>query len=95
MSTLVVQGPSVMCSLGSSPSKLSVAPTNTYGGLNPAATVHDMKPGTNLAPFGMLSVQRRASRTDLCGKGLSGNHCGRVRRDKPPPCREYSSFAGR
>jgi hypothetical protein len=40
--------------MGSSPSTLSVPPTNeTYGGSNPVATVHDMKPGVNLAPFGM------------------------------------------
>jgi hypothetical protein len=54
MPKLVVQGATVACSMGSSPTKLKVAPTNqTYGGTNPAATVQDMKPATNLAPFGM------------------------------------------
>ena len=54
MTKLVVQGATLACSMGSSPSKLSVAPTNeTYGGSSPAATVQDMKPVTNLAPFGM------------------------------------------
>jgi hypothetical protein len=44
-----------MCSMGSSPSKLSVLPTNATfeGTTNPAATVQDMKPTVNLAPFGM------------------------------------------
>jgi len=51
---LVVQGATLACSMGSSPSTLSVLPTNeTYGGSNPVATVQDMKPQVNLAPFGM------------------------------------------
>jgi hypothetical protein len=54
MGKLVVDGAILACSMGSSPSKLSVPPTNeTYGGPTPAATVQDMKPETNLAPFGM------------------------------------------
>jgi len=54
MPKLVVHGAMLACSMGSSPSKLSVLSTNeTYGGSNPAATVQDMKPVTNLAPFGM------------------------------------------
>jgi hypothetical protein len=54
MPKLVVQGAAVACSMGTSPSKLMVAPTHgTYGGTNPVATVQDMKPATNLAPFGM------------------------------------------
>jgi hypothetical protein len=54
MPKLVVQGATVACSMGTSASQLMVAPTNgTYGGTNPAATVQDMKPGTNLVPFGM------------------------------------------
>ena len=54
MPKLVVSGATLACSMGSSPAKLSVLPTNeTYGGSNPAATVQDMKPQVNLAPFGM------------------------------------------
>jgi hypothetical protein len=55
MAKLVVQGATLMCSMGSSPSKLSVLPTNATfeGTTNPAATVQDMKPTVNLAPFGM------------------------------------------
>jgi hypothetical protein len=51
---LVVNGATLVCSMGTSPSTLSVLGTNaTYGGTNPAATVQDMKPQVNLAPFGM------------------------------------------
>src|SRR5580704_8343129 len=54
MAKLVVHGATLACSMGSSPSSLSVLPTNeTYGGAAPAATVQDMKPVVNLAPFGM------------------------------------------
>ena len=54
MPKLVVHGATLACSMGSSPSSLSVLPTNeTYGGAAPAATVQDMKPVVNLAPFGM------------------------------------------
>jgi len=54
MPKLVVDGAILACSMGTSPSKLSVQPTNeTYGGWNLAATVRDMLPETNLAPFGM------------------------------------------
>jgi hypothetical protein len=54
MPKLVVSGATLACSMGSSPAKLSVLPTNeTYGGSNPAATVQDMKATVNLTPFGM------------------------------------------
>jgi hypothetical protein len=54
MPKLVVDGATLACSMGTTPSKLSVLPTNeTYGGPTPAATVQDMKPETNLAPFGL------------------------------------------
>jgi hypothetical protein len=40
--------------MGTSPSSLSVLPTNeTYGGSQPAATVQDMKPQVNIGSFGM------------------------------------------
>jgi hypothetical protein len=56
MPKLVVHGATLACSMGSSPSSLSVLPTNeTYGGTVPAATVQDMKPEVNLAPFGLCS----------------------------------------
>lgn len=54
MPKLVVDGAMLACSMGTSPSKLTVPQTNqTYGGTNPAATVQDMKPQANLAPFGL------------------------------------------
>jgi hypothetical protein len=54
MPKLVVHGATLACSMGSSLSSLSVLPTNeTYGGTVPAATMQDMKPEVNLAPFGM------------------------------------------
>lgn len=56
MPKLVVDGAMLACSMGTTPSKLSILPTNeTYGGPTPAATVQDMKPVVNLAPFGMCS----------------------------------------
>jgi hypothetical protein len=56
MPKLVVHGATLACSMGSSPSSLSVLPTNeTYGGTAPAATVQDVKPEVNLAPFGLCS----------------------------------------
>jgi hypothetical protein len=79
MPKLVVQGATVMCSMGSSPSKLSVAQTNeTYGGPNPAATVQDMKPGTNLAPFGMCQSPinpQVAAATSAAGGTLTPQPC--------------------
>ncbi len=56
MPKLVVSGATLVCSMGTSPSSLSILPTNeTYGDSNPAATVQDMKPMLNLAPFGMCN----------------------------------------
>ena len=54
MAKLVVDGATLSCSMGNAPSKLSVPPTNaSFGGSSPAATVQDMQPSVNLAPFGM------------------------------------------
>jgi hypothetical protein len=54
MPKLVVHGATLACSMGSAPSSLTVLPTNqTYGDSNPAATIQDMKPDVNIAPFGM------------------------------------------
>ncbi len=56
MGKLVVHGATLACSMGTSPSSLSVLPANEmYGDSNPAATVQDMKPMVNLAPFGSCS----------------------------------------
>jgi hypothetical protein len=67
------------CSMGSSPSKLSVPPTNqTYGGSNPAATVQDMKPQVNIAPFGMCQSPLNpqvASATAAAGGTLTPQPC--------------------
>ena len=55
MPKLVVHGATVACSMGSSPSTLTVLPINgvSFGASAPAATVQDMKPTVNIAPFGM------------------------------------------
>ena len=80
MAKLVVQGATLMCSMGSSPSKLSVLPTNeTFEGTsNPAATVQDMKPVTNLAPFGMCQSPinpQVAAATSAAGGTLTPQPC--------------------
>jgi hypothetical protein len=79
MAKLVVHGATVACSMGSSPSKLMVAPTNgTYGGTNPVATVQDMKPTTNLAPFGVCRSPinpQVATATSAAGGTLSPQPC--------------------
>jgi hypothetical protein len=79
MPKLVVQGALVACSMGTSPSKLSVLPTNeTYGGSNPAATVQDTKPQVNIAPFGMCQSPmnpRVASATAAAGGTLTPQPC--------------------
>src|SRR5580658_6534251 len=56
MPKLVVHGAMLACSMGTTPSKLAVLPTNeTYGGPTPAATIQDMKPVANIASFGMCT----------------------------------------
>jgi hypothetical protein len=79
MQKLVVHGAAIACSMGSAPSKLVVMPSNaTYGDGNPAATVQDMKPQTNLAPFGMCqspSNPQVASATAAAGGTLTPQPC--------------------
>jgi hypothetical protein len=79
MSKLVVHGATLACSMGTSPSKLSVPPTNqTYGGSNAAATVQDMKPTVNLAPFGLCQSPLNpqvASATAAAGGTLTPQPC--------------------
>lgn len=79
MRCLVVHGATLACSMGSSPSKLSVPPTNdTYGGSNPAASVQDMQPQMNLAPFGMCQSPinpQVASATSAAGGTLTPQPC--------------------
>jgi hypothetical protein len=54
MAKLVVHGAMLACSMGSSQSTFSVLPTNQiHGRSNPAASVQDVKPQVNIAPFGM------------------------------------------
>ena len=55
MPKLVVHGATLACSMGSFPSTLTVLPINgvSFGTFAPAATVQDMKPMVNMAPFGM------------------------------------------
>jgi hypothetical protein len=51
---LVVKGAQLSCSMGTSPSSLTVLPLNaTTGDGNDAANIQDMKPNVNIAPFGM------------------------------------------
>lgn len=79
MPRLVVSGATLVCSMGTSPSRLSVLPTNeTYGGSNPAATVQDMKPEVNLAPFGMCQSPinpQVAAATSAAGGTLTPQPC--------------------
>ncbi|SHL73479.1 DUF4280 domain-containing protein [Rhodanobacter sp. OK091] len=50
----VVNGASLMCSMGVAPSTLVVLPTNKMLSTNqPAATIMDHIPMTNIMPFGM------------------------------------------
>lgn len=54
MPKLVVKGANLSCSMGNAPSQLAVLPTNAVDGdSQPAATVQDMMPNVNIAPFGM------------------------------------------
>lgn len=54
MPTQVVHGARVRCSQGSAPGTLTVAGDHRYAiGGQPAATVADMRPGVNIASFGM------------------------------------------
>lgn len=50
----VVNGASLMCSFGAAPSSLVVLPVNRMlSGNQPAATIMDHVPMTNIMPFGM------------------------------------------
>jgi Domain of unknown function (DUF4280) len=54
MAKLVVKCAQLTCSMGTSPSSLTVLPTNmTTGDGNSAANIQDMQPMVNIAPFGM------------------------------------------
>lgn len=54
MPSIVISGAQLQCDQGSSPSSLTVLPTNaTDADEKPAATVDDHLPMVNVAPFGM------------------------------------------
>ena len=57
MPPLVSNGAALQCSFGVTPSTLTVLPTNmvTVGG-QPAATIMDYVPMTNIMPFGMCTT---------------------------------------
>lgn len=56
MPKLVVSGAVLQCSMGMSPSSLTVAPTGgVEGDAQPVATVMDFAPMMNVAPFGMCT----------------------------------------
>lgn len=58
MPKLVVHGASIACSCGTSPSSLTVLPTEQSNGNDqPAATVMDFAPQVNVMPFGMCTTQ--------------------------------------
>ncbi|MEZ4302075.1 MAG: DUF4280 domain-containing protein [Polyangiaceae bacterium] len=58
MPKLVVHGAKLKCSAGTSPASLSILPANgTDGDEQPAATVNDFVPMTNIAAFGMCTTQ--------------------------------------
>jgi Domain of unknown function (DUF4280) len=76
---LVVDGALLACSMGTTPSKLSVPPTNeTYGGSTPVATVQDVKPVVNIASFGMCTCPLNpqvASATAAAGGTFTPQPC--------------------
>lgn len=56
MGVIVVNGAQLMCPFGASPSVLSVSSqTVCMGCSRPIATILDIQPGSNIAPFGMCS----------------------------------------
>jgi hypothetical protein len=58
MAKLVVDGAKLKCSEGMAPSALTILPVGpASAGAQPAATVMDMKPMVNIAPFGMCQAQ--------------------------------------
>lgn len=57
MPTLVTNGASLTCPFGLAPSTLTVLPTSMVNACNqPAATVMDNIPMTNIMPFGMCNT---------------------------------------
>lgn len=58
MPKLIVHGATLRCNQGTSPSSLSVLPTDRADGdEKPMATVMDFQPSVNIAPFGMCTTQ--------------------------------------
>ncbi len=58
MAKLVVNGAKLKCSQGMAPSTLTILPVCTASGdEQPMATIMDMKPMVNIAPFGMCQSQ--------------------------------------
>lgn len=55
MGILVVNGAQLVCSFGTAPSVLTIIPGNTMVGGAPAATIRDMNPMQNIAPFAMCN----------------------------------------
>jgi hypothetical protein len=58
MAKLVVNGAKLKCSQGMAPSVLTILPVSPANSdAQPGATVMDMKPTVNIAPFGMCQAQ--------------------------------------
>lgn len=56
MGVIVVSGAQLMCPFGTSPSSLMVSSqTACMGCSKPVATIQDIQPGSNIAPFGMCN----------------------------------------
>ena len=79
MPKLVVKGANLACSMGASPSQLSVLPANKVAGDSmDAANVQDMKPNVNIMPFGMcqsMSNPQVASATAAAQGVLTPQPC--------------------
>jgi hypothetical protein len=57
MAKLAVDGATLCCSMGNAPSRLSVLPAcGVAGGGCPAASIQDIRPSLNIAPFGLCSA---------------------------------------
>lgn len=78
MPRVVVEGAKLVCSLGTTPSVLSVPPKNRASSTTNAATILDHVPNVNIQPFGMcmsIANPQVASATSAAAGTLTPQPC--------------------
>lgn len=97
MPKLVIDGASLECTQGTSPSTLTVLPSLANADEHPVATVRDHLPMVNVAPFGMCQAMANpqvASATAAAQGVLTPQPCVPVLNDAWAPGAAYVTVEG-